>query len=96
MKKIAITGAAGNLGGLLAQEFQHKDNIHLNLLIHKKDVGDNLKDKSNVSVFRVDLASPKTLDDALAGVDVVVHFAGVLFKANPEKFLPTTKTGSTK
>ena len=92
MNKIAITGAAGNLGGLLAQELQHKDNIHLNLLIHKKDVGENLKDKSNVSVFRVDLASPKTLDDALAGVDVVVHFAGVLFKANPEKFLPTTNT----
>ncbi len=92
MKKIAITGAAGNLGGLLAQELQHKQNVHLNLLIHKRDLAENLKNKNNVSVFRVDLASPKTLDDALAGVDVVVHFAGVLFKANPEKFLPTTNT----
>ncbi len=33
------------------------------------------------------------LDGAKAGnVDVIVHFAGVLFKANPEKFLPTTNT----
>jgi nucleoside-diphosphate-sugar epimerase len=26
----------------------------------------------------------------LAGVDVIIHYAGVLFHANPEKFLPTT------
>lgn len=91
MTKVAITGAAGNLGGLLALGMKNLD-IDLNLLVHKKDVSDDLKDKKNVSVFRVDLTDQGSLDEALDNVDVVVHFAGVLFRANPEKFLPTTNT----
>ncbi len=89
--KVAITGAAGNLGGILAQEMKDKE-VNLNLLIHKKEVAGNLKNKENISVFNIDLAKPETLVDALHEVDVVVHFAGVLFKANPEKFLPVTNT----
>lgn len=91
MKRIAITGAAGNLGGLLAQGMKDMD-VYLNLLTHKKDIAGNLKEKENISVFKVDLASKETLCDALDNVDVIVHFAGILFKANPEKFLPTTNT----
>lgn len=91
MRKLAITGAAGNLGGLLAQSMKDMD-WNLNLLIHNKDVSGDLKNRTNVSVFRTDLADASTLKEALEGVDVVVHFAGVLFKANPEKFLPRTNT----
>jgi Nucleoside-diphosphate-sugar epimerases len=91
MKRIAITGAAGNLGGLLAQGMKDMD-VNLNLLIHNKDVTEILRQKENVSVFNIDLAKQETLTEALSGVDVIVHFAGVLFKANPEKFLPTTNT----
>lgn len=91
MNRIAITGAAGNLGGLLAQGMKDL-NVNLNLLIHKKDVPNNLKEKDNVSVFKVDLANAETLHNALKGVDTIVHFAGILFKANPESFLPTTNT----
>lgn len=91
MLKIAITGAAGNLGGLLA--YKMKDcGINLNLLIHKKDIDESLKHRSNITIYNVDLAKADTLNKSLAEVDVVVHFAGVLFKANPEKFLPTTNT----
>lgn len=89
MRIVAITGAAGNLGGILAECMVNRD-CHLNLLIHKKDVSNDLKSRVNVSVLRIDLADPNTLMEALDGVDAVVHFAGVLFKANPEKFLPTT------
>ncbi len=91
MTKVAITGAAGNLGGLLAQGMKDLD-VNLNLLIHKKDVSDDLKNKKNISIFKVDLVDKKGLTEALGNVDVIVHFAGVLFKANPEKFLPTTNT----
>ena len=91
MKRIAITGAAGNLGGLLAQGMKDLD-VYLNLLTHKKDIAGNLKEKENISVFKVDLASKETLCDALDNVDVIVHFAGILFKANSEKLLPTTNT----
>lgn len=93
MKKlnVAITGAAGNLGSLLAPNMQLLD-IKLNLLIHNKDVNLELKNKENIKIFRTDLADKETLAPALKDVDVIVHFAGVLFKANPEKFLPKTNT----
>jgi len=86
---ILITGAAGNLGGLLANFLQDRD---LHLLIHKKDVGENLKNHPNIKIFKVDLAQKETLYPAMKGVNTVVHFAGVLFKARPDKFLPVTNT----
>lgn len=88
---VAITGAAGNLGSLLANSLVEKG-IPLHLLIHKKDISDNLKNTDGVKVFRTDLEKEDSLQEALTGIDVIVHFAGVLFKANPEKFLPKTNT----
>lgn len=89
--RIAITGAAGNLGSFLSARLVN-ENVNLNLLIHKKNVSQNISSKENVSVFNVDLADENTLHKALESVDVIVHFAGILFKSNPEKFLPVTNT----
>ncbi|MDR0506906.1 MAG: NAD(P)-dependent oxidoreductase [Dysgonamonadaceae bacterium] len=86
---ILITGAAGNLGGLLANYLKNR-NLHL--LIHKKDVNNELKNHPNIQIFRADLKNKATLHEPLKNVDTVVHFAGVLFKAKPEKFLPVTNT----
>lgn len=91
MKKILITGAAGNLGGLLSMYLKDLP-VHLNLMVHNKNVDKQLRNHSNVSEIKADLGSKDTLDNALKGVSVVVHFAGVLFKSNPEKFLPVTNT----
>ena len=54
-KRVLITGAAGNLGGLLARHLL-KDEMLLHLLVHCKDVSQELKTKDNVNVFRADLA----------------------------------------
>lgn len=89
--RVAVTGAAGNLGSLLSYGLL-SENVNLNLLIHKKELSKNITEKENVSVFKVDLARQETLEEALKGVDVIVHFAGILFMANPEKFLPVTNT----
>ncbi len=90
-KKILITGAAGNLGNLLANYLKDSD-LRLNLMVHKKDIDGSLKERANIEIFKVDLGKKETLGSALKNVDVVVHFAGILFKCNPEKFLPTTNT----
>ncbi|WP_065220387.1 MULTISPECIES: NAD-dependent epimerase/dehydratase family protein [Butyricimonas] len=90
-KRILITGAAGNLGGLLACRLKD-DDVFLHLLTHRKEVLPELRGKDNISVYKADLGVPGTLVDALRGVDTVVHFAGVLFRHNPEKFLATTNT----
>jgi len=86
---ILITGAAGNLGGLLANSLQDR-NLHL--LTHKKEVSEDLKNRSKIKLFKADLEKKETLYSALKGVNTIVHFAGVLFKARPEKFLPITNT----
>jgi nucleoside-diphosphate-sugar epimerase len=88
---VLITGAAGNLGGFLA-DYLKDSGLNLHLLIHKKDVSENLKGLPNVKIFRVDLDDWKSLSEAFIDVDTVVHFAGVLFKHNPARFLPRTNT----
>lgn len=89
MKTVLITGAAGNLGGLLAEHLKTSD-IILNLMSHKKDVKENLKNHDKIKIFKADLSNKNTLDESLKNVDIIVHFAGILFKNNPEKFLPIT------
>jgi len=88
---VLITGAAGNLGGLLAKHLKSNQHVNLHLMIHKKDVDPELKCEG-IKIVRADLSNKENLIPALENIDVVVHFAGVLFKANPEKFLPVTNT----
>ncbi len=86
---VLITGAAGNLGSLLARSLL--DSPHrLRLMIHRRDPPADLVAAPNVTVCRADLARPETLADACRDADCIVHFAGVLFAPRPEKFLPTT------
>ena len=91
MSRILITGAAGNLGGLLAN-YLKDSGLHLNLLYHKRKINPTLTNSTNISIFKADLGDKETLKPAVENVDVIVHFAGVLFKHNPEKFLPVTNT----
>jgi nucleoside-diphosphate-sugar epimerase len=92
MKSICITGAAGNLGLLTARHLLDTTDCRLRLMIHKKPLPEDIARHQQVKVFPCDLAKPETLTECLRGSDVVLHYAGVLFKANPEKFLPITNT----
>lgn len=86
-----ITGAAGNLGSLLARHLIGRGH-RLRLMYHRRPLPDDLAGAPNVSAVQADLADPRTLEPAVRGVDVVVHFAGVLFAPRPERFLPETNT----
>jgi nucleoside-diphosphate-sugar epimerase len=88
---ILITGAAGNLGSLLARRLLPQA-CELRLMYHHKPLAADLAAAANVRPVRADLADPETLTPALSGVDVVVHFAGRLFAPRPERFLPETNT----
>ncbi|MCD8030247.1 MAG: hypothetical protein LUF85_05325 [Bacteroides sp.] len=70
MKRIAITGAACNLGGLLAQHLKEME-VQLHLLIHHKNVPESLRHRENFALFPIDLARNETLYEALDGVNVV-------------------------
>jgi nucleoside-diphosphate-sugar epimerase len=90
--KILVTGAAGNLGSLLASHLLSQETGQLRLMVFRRDVPVDLKIPGRTEIIRADLLERKSLTAAVKGIDVIVHFAGVLFKANPEKFLGTTNT----
>ncbi len=89
--QILITGAAGNLGGLLARHLVPMGHT-LRLMFHRQRLDPDLTRAANVHAVQADLANPATLPAAVDGADVVVHFAGRLFAPRPERFLPETNT----
>ncbi len=92
MKTIAITGAAGNLGLLTARYLLAHAACQLHLLIHKKALPPEVAHHPRVRVFTCDLVHPETIGDAFVKVDAILHYASVLFKARPERFMATTNT----
>jgi nucleoside-diphosphate-sugar epimerase len=90
--KILITGAAGNLGSLLARYLLAQEAVLLRLMTFRRDVPVDLKVAGKTEIVRADLSKRESLITAVQGIDVIVHFAGVLFKANPERFLTITNT----
>lgn len=88
---ILITGAAGNLGSLLSRHLASGPHT-LRLMYHRKPLPGDLAGAPHVQGVHADLADPGTLPPAVNGIDVVVHFAGVLFRPRPERFLPETNT----
>jgi len=90
MKTVCITGAAGNLGSLTARHLHAHRDHNLRLMVHRKAFPYSLPDDGRTRICHADLNDPATLDAALEGVDEIIHYAGVLFKARPEGFLPVT------
>jgi uncharacterized protein YbjT (DUF2867 family) len=90
-RTILITGAAGNLGSLLARHLIPCGQP-LRLMYHRRPLPDDIAHAPNVTPVQADLGDPPTLSAAVHGADVVVHFAGVLFAPRPERFLPETNT----
>lgn len=87
-----ITGAAGNLGGLLARHLMAGGHS-LRLMYHRRPLAPDVANAAGVRAVQADLADPRTIPPAVAGADVVVHFAGVLFAPRPETFLAQTNIG---
>lgn len=88
---ILITGAAGNLGSLLAHRLVPTGQ-ELRLMYHRTPLPEDVAHAANVRAIKADLSDPATLPAAVDGVDVIVHFAGRLFAPRPARFLPKTNT----
>jgi nucleoside-diphosphate-sugar epimerase len=90
-RTILITGAAGNLGGLLSRQLVPTGH-ELRLMYNRTQLPKDVADGANVRRIKAALADPATLPLAVTGADVIVHFAGRLFAPRPERFLPETNT----
>lgn len=87
--RVLITGAAGNLGTFLARSLLGSEH-RLRAMVHRTPLAADLAKHPQVEVVRADLAQPASLEAAVRGVEAIVHFAGVLFRPFPERFLPQT------
>lgn len=88
---ILITGAAGNLGSLLTRHLMPTGH-DLRLMYHRTPLPEDVVGGAHVRPVKADLGDRTTLSAAVAGADVIVHFAGRLFAPRPERFLPETNT----
>lgn len=88
---VLITGAAGNLGSHLARHLSNLG-VQLRLMVHHTPLPVDLRPQRGIEVVEADLGRPETLAPAVVGVRSIVHFAGVLFEPNPERFLHRTNT----
>ena len=61
-------------------------------MFHRTPLPEDLARAAGVVPVKADLSDPATLPAAVAGADVIVHFAGRLFAPRPERFLPETNT----
>jgi nucleoside-diphosphate-sugar epimerase len=61
-------------------------------MYHRRPLASDVIAAPAVRAVRADLADADTLRQAVAGADAIVHFAGVLFRPRPERFLPETNT----
>lgn len=92
MTRVCITGAAGNLGSLTAKYLLDHTDCQLTLIIHKKPLPKEIAEHPRVRVVACDLENKASIGDCFEGVDTLLHYASVLFKAHPERFMPTTNT----
>lgn len=90
-ERILITGAAGNLGSLLARHLISGGH-ELRLMYHRTPLPPDLLAAPNVKAVKADLADAATIKPAVEDVGVIVHFAGRLFAPRPETFLRETNT----
>ena len=79
--KILLTGATGYIGRRLKQELLKDENVELRVLVRNKDVLEHLP-KGTLEIIEGSTFDTKTLDEAMAGVDVAYYLIHSLAQKN--------------
>lgn len=87
---VALTGATGHVGGAIARGLVQRG-YRLRVLVRSPD---RLPPKLDADVVTGDLLDAGVLDALVAGVDAVVHCAGVTRGATPQQFDAVNVTGT--
>lgn len=90
--KVLITGAAGFIGSHLVEALKEKE-YSIICLVHPNDDIQQLEDL-DLKVIRGDLADRQTLEQAVDGVEVIYHLAGILISRDPESLYRTNYEGT--
>src|SRR5262245_24035938 len=76
MKEILVTGATGLLGRHLIDALRDRGDIVRALVLPAENATE--LEQNGVAIFRGDLCEPDTLADAMRGVEIVFHLAGMM------------------
>jgi len=90
--KVLVTGAAGFIGGHLVEALREKD-YSIVCLAHPEDDTHHLE-SLDLKIIRGDLADSHTLQQAVDGVEVIYHLAGILFSRDPDSLYRTNYVGT--
>jgi len=90
--KVLVTGAAGFIGSHLVGALREKD-YSIVCLVHPEDDTFHLE-SLDLKVIRGDLADSHALEQAVDGVEVIYHLAGILFSRDPDSLYRTNYVGT--
>jgi UDP-glucose 4-epimerase len=85
---VLVTGANGFLGRRVVQAFLHR-NVDVRAMARPAASVESPECSSGFEVVRADLRSDTGLDEALEGIDVVVHLAACVAGDDEERFVST-------
>jgi nucleoside-diphosphate-sugar epimerase len=91
--KVLVTGASGQLGGHVAELLADRGDT-VRALVRPTSKRAHLVKLPNLEFFEAGLDEPERLDAAVAGVDAVVHAAGLVKARDPDEFF-TVNVGGT-
>lgn len=92
MEKVLVTGATGFLGSHLVKCLIRYD-YHVRALV-RRDFVPTLSNLPNTKLVLGDICHPDTLKEPLAGVDYVIHCAGLVKAYHQQQFFNTNTQGT--
>lgn len=81
---VFLTGGTGFVGGHVARRLRARGH-HVKTLVRRPESADPLSGQG-IEVTLGDITQPKSLDDAMAGCDTVVHLVGIIREKPPATF----------
>lgn len=89
--KVLLTGASGFVGHHLV-ELLHKEGFEIRCLVRKTSKVEEIKDK--VKLVYGEITIPESLNDAVKGVDYIIHLAGLVKATTPKKYYEVNTQGT--
>ena len=90
--EVLVTGAAGFFGSHLVEALKKKGHSIV-CLVHPQD-DTSFLESLDLKVIRGDLADTDILEQAVGGVEVIYHLAGILTSQNPDHLYKTNYEGT--
>ena len=91
--KVLVTGASGFLGGHVAELFSKRGD-HVRALVRKTSNRRHLEALANVELFEGTVEQVERVQEAVDGVDAVVHIAGLIKARNTDEFFAVNVGGT--